>query len=146
MGAVYKAKQTGLDRTVAPKDPATRVGAGHAICPTFHAGGQDPGQTESPQYCGRPEFGVVDTMYYFFMEYVDGTNLREVVQNKRLAPEQALAIVPHLCDALQFAHDQGIVHRDIKPENILIGKDGSLKLLDFGLSRVVQNEKSLKLD
>ncbi len=76
------------------------------------------------------------------MEYVDGSTLREVIQSHELKPEQALAIVPHLCDALQYAHNQGVVHRDIKPENILLGKDGQVKIADFGLSRLLGSESN----
>jgi serine/threonine protein kinase len=54
------------------------------------------------------------------MEFVDGLNLRQLLQGERIAPREALAIVPQICDALQFAHDHGIVHRDIEPENILM--------------------------
>jgi len=86
------------------------------------------------------EFGSVEDTYYFLMEFVDGSTLRDVVRSGELAPEHALRIVPHLCDALQFAHDQGIVHRDVKPENILMAKDGSVKIADFGLSRIVGKE------
>jgi serine/threonine-protein kinase len=74
------------------------------------------------------------------MEYVEGSTLRDVVKARELAPEHALAIVPYLCDALQYAHDKGIVHRDIKPENILMSVDGSVKIADFGLSRILGNE------
>jgi serine/threonine protein kinase len=56
------------------------------------------------------------------MEFVDGVNLRQLLQTKRLTPKEALSIVPPVCDALQCAHDHGIVHRDIKPENLLIDK------------------------
>lgn len=56
------------------------------------------------------------------MEFVDGANLRQTMRAGRLTAAQALAIVPKLCDALQFAHDEGIMHRDIKPENILLDK------------------------
>jgi hypothetical protein len=56
----------------------------------------------------------------------------------RIAPREALAIVPQICDALQFAHDQGIVHRDIKPENILLDRRGRVKVADFGLAKLVQ--------
>lgn len=65
-----------------------------------------------------------------------GPTLRDVVSGGELSPEHALAIVPHLCDALQYAHDQGVIHRDIKPDNILLTKDGSVKIADFGLSRI----------
>ncbi len=76
-------------------------------------------------------------LYYFVMEFVDGVNLRRLLDTGNLAPEQALAIVPQICDALQYAHDAGVVHRDIKPENILLDKSGRVKIADFGLAKLV---------
>lgn len=86
------------------------------------------------------EFGNIENTYYFLMEYVDGSTLRDVVEARQLAPEHALNIVPHLCDALQYAHDNGVVHRDVKPENILMAVDGAVKIADFGLARILGNE------
>ena len=74
------------------------------------------------------------------MEFVDGVNLRQLLHAGRIAPREALAIVPQICDALQFAHDQGIVHRDIKPENILLDRRGRVKVADFGLAKLVGME------
>ena len=71
------------------------------------------------------------------MEYVDGVNLRHALRAGRLAPREALAIVPQICDALQYAHDQGVVHRDIKPENVLLDRTGRVKIADFGLAKLL---------
>jgi serine/threonine protein kinase len=83
------------------------------------------------------EFGQADGLFYFLMEYVDGTNLRRVLNAGRIAPKEALAIVPQICEALQFAHENGIVHRDIKPENILLSRSGQVKIADFGVAKIV---------
>ena len=77
------------------------------------------------------------SLYYFLMEFVDGVNLRQLLHAGRVSSREALAIVPQICDALQFAHDQGIVHRDIKPENILLDRRGRVKVADFGLAKIV---------
>lgn len=69
-----------------------------------------------------------------------GVNLRQLLNTARMAPREALAIVPQICDALQYAHDQGIVHRDIKPENILLDRRGHVTVADFGLAKIVGRE------
>ena len=83
------------------------------------------------------EFGQADGLFYFLMEFVDGVNLRHLLEAGRVSPREALAIVPQICDALQYAHDHGIVHRDIKPENILLDRQGRVKVADFGLAKLV---------
>ena len=74
------------------------------------------------------------------MEYVDGVNLRQAMRAGRFTPEQALAVVPKICDALQFAHTEGILHRDIKPENILLDSKGRVKIADFGIARLIDEK------
>ena len=83
------------------------------------------------------DFGWAGDLYYFIMEFVDGMNLRQLIAAGRLEPNAALAIVPQICEALQYAHDEGIMHRDIKPENILIDKKGRVKIVDFGLAKLL---------
>jgi len=85
---------------------------------------------------GQGEGGTGD-LYYFIMEYVDGLSLRQVLNSGGVSAAEALAIVPQICDALQYAHDRGIVHRDIKPENLLLNRAGQVKIADFGLARLV---------
>src|SRR5205823_8596427 len=83
------------------------------------------------------DFGEADGLFYFSMEFVDGRNVRQLLQAGELATAQTLQIVPQVCDALRYAHDEGVVHRDIKPENILIDKKGRVKIADFGLAKLV---------
>lgn len=70
-------------------------------------------------------------------DIVDGLNLGDLTRRQRISPKQALQIVPQICDALQYAHDQGIVHRDIKPENILLDRQKRVKVADFGLAKLM---------
>ena len=140
MGAVYKARQKGLDRVVALKILPKEFDHDVKFALRFTREARTLAKLNHPNIVSVFEFGNVQDIYYFLMEYVDGSTLRDVVRAGQLAPEHALAIVPHLCDALQYAHDQGFVHRDIKPENILMAKDGAVKIADFGLSRIVGKE------
>ena len=73
------------------------------------------------------------------MEFVDGLNLRQVTQEEKLDPHHAIQLVPELCDALQYAHSEGVIHRDIKPENILLDTRGRIKIADFGLAKIAGN-------
>lgn len=137
MGAVYKARQARLDRIVALKILPEEFGHDVKFALRFTREARILAKLNHPNIIALYEFGNVADTYYFLMEYVDGSTLRDVVKAREVAPQHALAIVPHLCDALQYAHDKGVVHRDIKPENILLSVDGSVKIADFGLSRIL---------
>lgn len=140
MGAVYKARQTGNDRLVALKILPEEFGHDVKFALRFTREARILAKLNHPNIVSVFEFGRVDEVFFFLMEFVDGTTLRDVVKSGELTPQQALAIVPHLCDALQYAHDQGFVHRDIKPENILLAQAGQVKIADFGLSRIIGSE------
>src|SRR5262249_20447252 len=83
------------------------------------------------------DFGESDGLYFFTMEFVDGKNVRQLLEADELPASAALKIVTQVCHALQYVHDEGIVHGDIKPENLLIDRKGRAKIADFGLARLV---------
>lgn len=140
MGVVYKARQKRLDRLVALKILPPNVSRDAAFSERFTREAKALARLTHPNIVTVHDFGQADGLFYFVMEYVDGMNLRQLLDTGRMAPKEALAIVPQICDALQFAHDKGVVHRDIKPENILIDKTGVVKIADFGLAKIVGPE------
>ncbi len=142
MGVVLRARQRQLDRVVAlkvlPRDIAAQAGAAARFEERFTREARALARLSHPHIVALHEFGEREGLYYFLMEYVDGANLRESMCAGRLAPREALAIVPQICDALQYAHEQGVVHRDIKPENVLLDRAGHVKIADFGLAKLVK--------
>ncbi|UCE48085.1 MAG: serine/threonine protein kinase, partial [Phycisphaerales bacterium] len=137
MGAVYKARQKQLDRIVALKILPPEVGKDPAFAERFTREARSLAKLNHPHIVTLYEFGQSEDLYYFIMEFVDGTDLRHVIRKGDLAPKEALSIVPQICEALQYAHEEGIVHRDIKPENILLDKRGRVKIGDFGLAKLL---------
>jgi serine/threonine protein kinase len=86
------------------------------------------------------DYGYDDERYYLVMEYVDGGNLQNLIHRRgRLSLPEVVNFVGQLCDALEYAHSQGIIHRDIKPQNVLIDSQEHIKLSDFGLARAIAN-------
>ena len=137
MGAVYKVRQKELDRVVALKILPRAISETPGFSDRFAREARALAKLNHPGIVTLHEFGQTDGLYFIVMEYVDGVNLRRLMQNDRISPREALAIVPQICDALQFAHDHGIVHRDIKPENVLLDRLGRVKVADFGIAKVV---------
>jgi serine/threonine-protein kinase len=140
MGAVYKARQKQLDRIVALKILPPGIGDDPAFAERFMREAKALAKLNHPGIVTLYEFGKADGLYFFLMEFVDGVNIRQLLHAGRVSAREALAIVPQICDALQFAHDQGIVHRDIKPENILMDRRGRVKVADFGLAKIIGGE------
>jgi tRNA A-37 threonylcarbamoyl transferase component Bud32 len=135
MGVVFKARQPRLDRLVALKilPPALAVQPGFPD--RFAREARALARLNHPHIVAVHDFGEREGFCYLLMEYVDGVNLREALR-EGITPEQALALVPQICEALQFAHDRGVLHRDIKPENILLDTTGTPKLADFGIAKL----------
>lgn len=137
MGVVYKARQKSLNRLVALKLLAPERADDPQFAARFEKEAHALAALNHSNIVGVHDFGQAGGFYFLLMEFVDGVNLRQLLQSKRLTPKEALSIVPPICDALQCAHDHGIVHRDIKPENLLMDKAGTVKIADFGIAKIV---------
>ncbi|SPE58943.1 putative Mitogen-activated protein kinase kinase [Verrucomicrobia bacterium] len=137
MGAVYKARQKELERIAALKILPHDVGADSAFAERFSREAKALARLNHPGIVTIYDFGRANGRYYLLMEFVDGVSLGKLLEGGRVSPREALAIVPQICDALQYAHDQGIIHRDIKPENILLDRRGRAKVADFGLAKLM---------
>jgi serine/threonine protein kinase len=138
MGVVYKARQPKLNRFVALKILAPEKVAETRFAERFEREAQALARLNHPNIVTVHDFGEANGLYYLLMEYVDGVSLRQLLQTGKIPPEEALAFVPKVCEALQFAHEQGVVHRDIKPENVLLDKQGRVKIADFGIAKIVE--------
>ena len=138
MGAVYKGKQKSLDRAVAIKIlPPGLEDEDTSYVERFKNEAKVMAKFIHPAIVAVHDFGeTTEGQLYIVMEYVDGTDVQKMIQNQgRLPPEHALAITAHVCDALKYAHERGVIHRDIKPANILINMEGEVKVADFGLAK-----------
>lgn len=138
MGAVYTARQKHLDRVVAVKVLPKEIQNDPGFGDRFVREAQTLAKLNHPNIVTVYDFGHVGDLFYFVMEYVDGVTLRDSIAAGGVTPEEALRIVPDLCEALQYAHDEGVVHRDIKPENILLDRRGRVKIADFGLAKLLK--------
>ena len=136
MGIVYKARQPHLDRVIALKVLPSKLGAAPHFAERFSREARMLARLNHPNIVAVYDFGHVEQLYYLMMEFVDGVNLREAMRAGRFSPSEALKIVPKICEALQFAHEQEILHRDIKPENVLMDANGNIKIADFGIAKL----------
>ena len=139
MGAVYHARQSKLDRPVALKIIRPESAADPSFAERFAREARTLARLNHPNIVSIHDFGEFQAGYYFVMEFVDGANLRQILDMGRMELSQALSIVRQICDALQYAHDEGVIHRDIKPENILVDQQGRVKIADFGLARLASS-------
>jgi len=137
MGAVYRARQPSLDRLVALKILPAEAGRDPAFTERFTREARALARLNHPNIIPIYDFGHRGNLYYFLMEFVDGANLRQLLRRGVLKPGEALRIVPQICEALQYAHEEGLVHRDIKPENILLDRKGRVKVADFGIAKLL---------
>lgn len=145
MGAVYRGIQLTLDRPVAIKIlPPGLDDTDATYSERFRNEALAMAKLNHPGIVAVYDFGSTSNgMLYIVMEFVDGTDVAQMMaKQKRLPSAHAMAITTHVCDALKYAHERGIVHRDIKPANIMVGYDGVVKVADFGLAKMSQGGES----
>ena len=137
MGAVYRARQRKLERLVALKILSRELSSDPAFAQRFLREAQALARLQHPNIVSLYDFGEAAGTCFLVMEYADGLNLRQILLRGDLEPREALAIVPQICDGLQYAHEAGVIHRDIKPENVLVDRNGRVKITDFGLAKIL---------
>ena len=145
MGAVYRGIQVSLERPVAIKIlPPQLRDIDPSFAQRFKQEAMAMAQLNHPGIVSVYDFGeMADGTLYFVMEFIDGTDVAHMVREQgRLSSAHAMAITAHVCDALQYAHENGVVHRDIKPANIMVGYNGSVKVADFGLAKSANQQNS----
>ncbi len=152
MGAVYKARQPRLDRFVAVKILSCPTERNADFALRFEREAKVMARLNHPHIVTIHDFGEIDrsaagleTLFYFLMEYVDGSDLNRLIATGDLTCEQAMGFVEQVCEALQYAHDEGITHRDIKPANLLVDRKGHLKIADFGLAKLLRGDETLAM-
>jgi tRNA A-37 threonylcarbamoyl transferase component Bud32 len=138
MGAVYQARQPNLDRVVAVKLIRPRED-NPMFAERFVREAKAMAKLSHPNIVTIYESDTAGGSLYLIMEFIDGVTLREAINAKAIQPADAMKIVGQLCDALEYAHRQGVVHRDIKPENILLDRSGKVKVVDFGLAKLADD-------
>jgi hypothetical protein len=137
MGAVYRARQKSLDRLVAIKLLPFELGVQEDFAERFRREATALARLNHPHIVAVHDFGQADDGHFFMvMEYVAGSDLAARLREGRMPPAEALAVVRQVCEALEFAHANGVVHRDIKPGNILLDAEGRVKVTDFGIAQL----------
>jgi serine/threonine protein kinase len=138
MSFVYKARCSLLNRYVAVKILRPEFISDENFVRKFRQESQAAASLSHQNIVSIYDVGVDDDIHYIVMEYIEGRTLKQIIREKgRMDPLQAAEIAQQICKALVHAHKNHIVHRDIKPHNILVTKDGTAKVTDFGIARAV---------
>lgn len=140
MGVVYKAQQLGLNRTVALKTVLAGSHASSAHIRRFRLEAEAVARLQHPNIVQIHEIGAHNGLPYFCLEYVEGGSLAQKLRGEPQPAHESARMVGTLGQALHAAHQEGIVHRDLKPANVLLTADGTPKVTDFGLAKILDDE------
>lgn len=143
MGVIYKARQIQLNRIVAVKTILAGTSAGDEEVRRFHGEAEAVARLRHPNIVAIHEMGQVDGRDYFSMDFVEGKSLSDMVRDNPLPAKRAARYVRKTAEAIQYAHDQGILHRDLKPENILVDEKNEPRITDFGLAKRIEADARL---
>lgn len=145
MGAVYKARQPEIDRFVAVKILSKKLAADPEFVARFKREAKAMAKLDHPNIVTIYDFGERGGFYFFIMEFIDGGDLQQLLAGGKLDPAAALELVPQICEAIQFAHEEGVTHRDLKPANLLLDTKGRVKVADFGLAKILAGTSDISL-
>jgi eukaryotic-like serine/threonine-protein kinase len=141
MGAVYKAQDRELDRPVALKLIRPQMASSPEILARFKQELLLSRQVTHKNVIRIYDLGDADGMKFITMEFVEGRDLRALIhEKKKLAPEEAVEIMQQICQALEAAHNVGVIHRDLKPQNVMRESSGRILVMDFGLARTIEGD------
>jgi serine/threonine protein kinase/tetratricopeptide (TPR) repeat protein len=141
MGAVYKARDRELDRFVALKLIRPELAANPSILARFKQELLLSREVTHKNVIRIFDLGDADGVKFITMEFVEGQDLRSLIQEKKkFPPEEAVELMQQVCRALEAAHTLGIIHRDLKPQNIMLDQTGRILVMDFGLARMVEGD------
>src|SRR3979409_284265 len=141
-GTVYKATDGKLGRTVVVKVLPAELTAREANLRRFEREARLASSLDHPNICTIFDLDEIEGVHFIAMQYVEGKNVRQLVNGHPLELKSALLIAIQVADALAVAHSRGIIHRDIKSGNVMVTPAGQVKVLDFGLAKLLDDEEA----
>ena len=143
MGVVYRARDPIINRLVALKTITAAASDNQSLLERFYREAQSAGGLQHPNIVTIFDMGDEAGVPYIAMELIEGDNLEQMISQRMPIPVSLkLLYAAQACSAFDYAHKRGIVHRDIKPGNIMVNKDGAVKVVDFGIARVLETSKT----